>query len=196
MEQKTLFLHLAFYIGTIKRSVLYGLVSEARSFPALWWSDGRVYEGDYWQVSYEADGYERASVREGLSWGPFVPSDSALLLCIPGWDYLISGRKSVFTAPKPSQCVRSSHKSSMASLIPTTPPELSCSSDIELGPVFLDLFISLPTCLFMSWRCVHLCYYAHGEIWGHLCGDCCLHLPFCRLNAGCQACLASTLPGP
>lgn len=34
-----------------------------------------------------------------------MPSDNALLLCIAGWDYLISARKSVFRAPKPSQCV-------------------------------------------------------------------------------------------
>lgn len=33
----------------------------------------------------------------------------------------------------------------MAYLIPTSPPELSCSFDILLGPVFLDLFIYLFT---------------------------------------------------
>lgn len=47
-----LFLHLVYLIGTLKRSILHGLISEKRSITTLWWPDWWVYESHYWQVFF------------------------------------------------------------------------------------------------------------------------------------------------
>lgn len=64
-----LFFHLFSFTVTPERSILHGLVSEARPFTTLWWTDWWVYESYYWQVFSDEGGvYESScnSDRKGM----------------------------------------------------------------------------------------------------------------------------------
>lgn len=83
--------------------------------------------------------------------------------------------------------VPSSHKPSVARLIPTSPLELSRSFDILCGS-----FCGV-VCLCLE-ECAYVCWCACGGQKTPL-GVCSLCLPVCGLSPGCKACLASTVPG-